>query len=348
MRSKLFSMDTTLQQPTHKTLPAGYPRGRRLRRTQVLRDLVADIELRPSDFISPYFIIPGQAQQIPVTSMPGVFQWSEDLLIQNVAADLAHGIKAVMLFGVPEIVHKSDTGHHAASPTGLVQSATRALKKTFGDELVVMTDTCLCEYTDHGHCGLIKNSQILNDPSIQQLVEIALSQAEAGADFVCPSDMMDGRIGVIRDALDRHGFAHVAIMAYAVKHASAFYGPFRDAAGSAPQFGDRKSYQMDARRNAKEALAEATQDEAEGADILMVKPATPNLDILHQVSQQSLLPIAAYQVSGEYAMIKAAGLNGWINEDAVALETLTSIKRAGANLIVSYYASQIARLLSKH
>jgi porphobilinogen synthase len=313
-----------------------------------LRDLVADIQLHPSDFISPYFIIPGHGEQRSIPSMPGVFQWSLDLLLQTVAADLQNGIKAVMLFGVPEAFQKCPEGRRAAEQNGLIQQATATLKQTFGDDLVVMTDTCLCEYTDHGHCGVIEGEKILNDASIERLAEIALSQARAGADIICPSDMMDGRIGVIRETLDQAGYTDVAMMAYAIKHASRFYGPFRDAAGSAPQFGDRCSYQMDNRRDARESLMEAAQDEVEGADILMIKPAMANLDLLHQVRQQSQLPLAAYHVSGEYAMVKAAAERGWIDEDAVLLETMTSIKRAGASMIVTYAAPYVARWLATH
>lgn len=326
-------------------------RSRRLRQSSAIRGILADSGIRPSQLVNPYFVVPGQGQQIPVASMPGVFQWSVDLLIQAVAADLQHGIQSVMLFGVPEARDKDAQGSGAHDANGLVQQATRELKKAFGDDLVVMTDTCLCEYTDHGHCGLVEENTILNDPSVEHLVKAALSQAEAGADFICPSDMMDGRVGAIRQALDTQGFSNVAIMAYAVKYASSFYGPFRDAAQSPPQFGDRRTYQMDPQRGHKEALHEAALVEAQGADILMIKPAVPYLDIIQSVSRQSNLPIAAYHVSGEYAMLKAAALNGWLgdsdSEKRVVMESLNSIKRAGADIIVTYFASDVARWLTK-
>jgi len=273
--------------------------------------------------------------------MPGVFRLSVDQLVKEAREVADLGLPAVLLFGVPQ--KKDETGSEAASPKGAVQQAVRRLKKETPG-LLVITDVCLCGYTSHGHCGLIHQGEVDNDASLEALAEVALSHAEAGADMVAPSDMMDGRVGAIREALDERGFEMLPLMSYAVKYASSFYGPFREAAESTPAFGDRRAYQMDP-ANAREALKEAALDVEEGADILMVKPALPYLDIVAQLAGEFDLPIAAYQVSGEYAMIKAAAQKGWLNEEAVMLESLTSIKRAGADLIVTYFAKQAAALL---
>lgn len=320
-------------------------RFRRNRQTGALRKMLWDVNIQPAQLVMPLFVISGNNTQRPVPSMPGVSQHSVDSCLKEAEKALNAGIKSVMLFGVPEA--KDSLAQEASNPNGLVQQTTKALKTQFGDDLVVMTDTCLCEYTDHGHCGVVLNNEILNDPSIDLLRQAALSQAEAGADIICPSDMMDGRIAVIREALDSAGYEQTSIMAYAVKYASSFYGPFRDAAQSTPQFGNRKTYQMDYRRGEKEALHATHQAEADGADIIMVKPAMAYLDILKSVSDQTLLPVAAYQVSGEYAMIKAAAQNGWIDGEAVMMESLYAIRRAGANLIITYAALEAAQILRR-
>jgi len=316
-------------------------RPRRLRRTDALRRLVRETHLRREDFIYPMFAAPGQGVRVEVPSMPGVHRLSVDKLVQEAreAADL--GVAAVLLFGLPQ--KKDDTASEAASPRGTVQQAVSQLKKQLPD-LVVITDVCLCGYTSHGHCGLIHRGEVDNDATLEVLAQVALSHAEAGADMVAPSDMMDGRVGAIREALDERGFEMVPILSYAVKYASSFYGPFRDAAECAPQFGDRRAYQMDP-ANLREALREAALDVEEGADILMVKPALPYLDVISQLAGEFEQPIAAYQVSGEYAMIKAAAQNGWLDETAVMLESLLAIKRAGADLILTYFAKQAASLL---
>ena len=316
-------------------------RPRRLRRTDALRRLVRETHLRREDFIYPMFAAPGQGVRVEVPSMPGVHRLSVDNLVEEAreAADL--GVLAVLLFGLPP--KKDDTASEAASPRGTVQQAVSQLKKQLPD-LVVITDVCLCGYTSHGHCGLIHRGEVDNDATLEVLAQVALSHAEAGADMVAPSDMMDGRVGAIREALDERGFEMVPILSYAVKYASSFYGPFRDAAECAPQFGDRRAYQMDP-ANLREALREAALDVEEGADILMVKPALPYLDVISQLAGEFEQPIAAYQVSGEYAMIKAAAQNGWLDETAVMLESLLAIKRAGADLILTYFAKQAASLL---
>ena len=316
-------------------------RPRRLRRTDALRRLVRETHLRREDFIYPMFAAPGQGVRVEVPSMPGVHRLSVDNLVEEAreAADL--GVAAVLLFGLPQ--KKDDTASEAASPRGTVQQAVSQLKKQLPD-LVVITDVCLCGYTSHGHCGLIHRGEVDNDATLEVLAQVALSHAEAGADMVAPSDMMDGRVGAIREALDERGFEMVPILSYAVKYASSFYGPFRDAAECAPQFGDRRAYQMDP-ANLREALREAALDVEEGADILMVKPALPYLDVISQLAGEFEQPIAAYQVSGEYAMIKAAAQNGWLDETAVMMESLLSIKRAGADLILTYFAKQAASLL---
>ena len=316
-------------------------RARRLRRSAGIRGLVRETRLSPDQFIYPLFIVEGDGIRREVSSMPGVFQLSVDEAVAEATAARADGVPAVLLFGLP--AHKDDVGSSAEDPAGPVQAAVRALKAAIPD-LVVITDVCLCEYTSHGHCGVLDGEAILNDPTVERLVRVALSHAEAGADIVAPSDMMDGRIGAIRAALDEQGFEDVAIMSYAAKYCSAFYGPFRDAADSAPQFGDRRSHQMDP-PNVEEALREVEADLDEGADIVMVKPAMPYLDVIARVKETFGHPTAAYQVSGEYAMLKAAAANGWIDETRAMMEALVAIRRAGADMIVTYYARDAARLL---
>ena len=318
-------------------------RGRRLRQTATMRALVRETVLRPEDLIQPYFVAEGDPHASrPIGSMPGQHQLGLEALSARVSQAVDNGLRAIMLFGIPE--SKDPQGSQAYAPGGIVQEAVRRLK-TAVPELTVITDVCLCEFTSHGHCGLVDGQQVLNDPTLDLLAATAVSHAEAGADIVAPSDMMDGRVQTIRLALDTAGFQQTPIMSYAVKYASAFYGPFREAAESAPQFGDRKTYQMDP-SNAREGLREAEADTAEGADFLMVKPALAYLDILSQLRQRSTLPLAAYHVSGEYSLIKAAAQQGWIDEQAVALESLTSIKRAGADLILTYFAEQALDWLS--
>lgn len=316
-------------------------RPRRLRKTENLRALVRETQLSGNDFILPLFACAGEKVRREIPSMPGVHNLSVDELAKEAAAAAELGIKGVILFGLPET--KDEAGSGAYHENGIVQQAARAIRASAPD-LVIFADTCLCEYTSHGHCGVVRDGEVLNDPSLELLARTAVSQAEAGANVIAPSAMMDGQVGVIRDALDEAGFDQVAIMAYAVKYASGFYGPFREAADSAPAFGDRRAYQMDA-ANAREAMREAELDYAEGADILMVKPAACYLDIVKTLRDEFDLPIAAYHVSGEYAMIKAAGRNGWIDEERVMMETLTSIKRAGADIILTYYAREAIKLL---
>jgi porphobilinogen synthase len=322
-------------------MPDLFHRPRRLRRTENLRALVRETSLAPEDFILPLFACAGEKVRREIPSMPGVHNLSVDEIASEAAAAAELGVKSVMLFGLPET--KDEAGSGAYHEQGIVQQAVRAIRANAPD-LVIVTDTCLCEYTSHGHCGVVRDGEVLNDPSLELLARTAVSQAEAGADVVAPSAMMDGQVGIIRDALDDAGFDQVAIMAYAVKYASGFYGPFREAADSAPAFGDRRAYQMDA-ANAREAMREAELDYAEGADILMVKPAVCYLDIVKTLREEFDVPIAAYHVSGEYAMIKAAAQNGWIDEERVMMETLTSIKRAGADIILTYYAREAIRLL---
>ena len=314
---------------------------RRLRTSETLRAMVRETRLSPDMFILPLFVCEGEGVRREVSSMPGVFNLSVDEAVSETAAARADGIKSVLLFGLPD--HKDDVGSAAYDPEAPVQAAIRAIKREVPDSLVI-TDVCLCEYTDHGHCGIIEDGEITNDPSVEQLVRAAVSHATAGADIVAPSDMMDGRVGAIREALDDRGFENVAIMSYAAKYCSAFYGPFRDAAASAPKFGDRRSHQMDP-GNALEALREVEQDIEEGADIVMVKPALPYLDVITRVKDTFGYPTAAYQVSGEYSMLKAAARNGWIDERRAMVETLTAIKRAGADMVITYYAREIARAL---
>jgi porphobilinogen synthase len=326
-------------------MPFPVQRLRRTRRTAALRGLVRETTLSPGDFIYPIFVTVGEDVRNPVSSMPGVFQLSINHAVAEAKRAHELDIPGVLLFGVPD--EKDEAASAAYDPEGIVQLATRAIKDAVPD-LVVITDVCLCEYTSHGHCGVVEKDtgQILNDISLDFLARTASSQAEAGADVVAPSDMMDGRVAAIRNELDREGFENTPIMAYAAKYASAFYGPFREAAESAPAFGDRRSYQMDP-ANAREALLEIELDIEEGADIVMVKPALPYLDVLRRVKETTNLPVAAYSVSGEYAMIKAASQKGWLDERAVVLEALTGIKHAGADVIISYYAPDIARWLSQ-
>lgn len=316
-------------------------RPRRLRKSENLRALVQETRLAPEDFILPLFSCPGENVRREVSSMPGVYNLSVDETVREATNAYELGVRGVILFGLPEA--KDETASGAYADKGIVQQAIRAIKHAVPD-MVVIADTCLCEYTSHGHCGVVRQGEVLNDESLELLARTALSQARAGADIVAPSAMMDGQVSAIREALDGGGLENIAIMSYAVKYASAFYGPFREAAASAPSFGDRRAYQMDA-ANAREALREAELDYSEGADILMVKPATAYLDILKQVHDRFDLPLAAYHVSGEYAMIKAAAERGWIDERRVMLETLTSIKRAGADIIITYYAQEAVRAL---
>lgn len=308
-----------------------------------MRALVRETSLAPEDFILPLFACSGAKVRREIPSMPGVHNLSVDEIATEAAAAAELGVKSVILFGLPET--KDEAGSGAYHENGIVQQAVRAIRVA-APGLVIVADTCLCEYTSHGHCGVVRDGEVLNDPSLELIARTAVSQAEAGADVVAPSAMMDGQVGVIRDALDDAGFDQVAIMAYAVKYASGFYGPFREAADSAPAFGDRRAYQMDA-ANAREAMREAELDYAEGADILLVKPATCYLDIVKTLREEFDAPIAAYHVSGEYAMIKAAARNGWIDEPRVMMETLTSIKRAGADIILTYYARDAIRVLSR-
>jgi len=315
---------------------------RRLRRTETMRALVRETRLSPDMFVLPLFVCEGEGIRREVPSMPGVFNLSVDEAVKEVAAATGDGIRSVLLFGLPD--SKDSIGSMAYDPEAPVQLAVRAIKRAIPDVLVI-TDVCLCEYTDHGHCGILIDEEIANDPTVDQLARAAVSHAAAGADIVAPSDMMDGRVGAIRHALDERGFENTAIMSYAAKYCSAFYGPFRDAAGSAPQFGDRRSHQMDP-ANAAEALREVEQDIAEGADIVMVKPAMAYLDIIARVKDVYHYPTAAYHVSGEYAMLKAAARNGWIDERRAMLETLTSIRRAGADIIITYYAREAARAIA--
>jgi porphobilinogen synthase len=315
---------------------------RRLRRSRVLRDLVRETAIRPDQLVQPLFVTAGEDVREPVPSMPGVERLSIGRLLDEAAGVVEAGVPAVLLFGIP--ADKDEAGSGAYDEEGIVQMATRALKEAH-PELVVIADTCLCEYTSHGHCGVLRDGEVDNDLSLELLAKTAISQAAAGADAVAPSDMMDGRVAAIRGQLDREGHAETPIISYAVKFASAYYGPFRDAADSTPTEGDRRGYQMDP-ANALEALREAELDVEEGADMLIVKPALPFLDIVHRVKQQTGMPLAAYHVSGEYSMLKAAAANGWLDERAAALEALTAIKRAGADVIVTYYAKEAAQWLS--
>ncbi|HKV06292.1 MAG TPA: porphobilinogen synthase [Candidatus Acidoferrales bacterium] len=319
--------------PTH--------RPRRLRRTEALRGLVRETRLSTSGLVYPMFACPGSKVRTEVSSMPGIYQQSPDQIVEECREVADLGIPAVILFGLPE--KKDETGSEASSPKGAVQRSIAAIRKAKLN-LLVVTDVCLCEYTSHGHCGVIKNGEVLNDPSLVLLAEAALSHVRAGADIVAPSDMMDGRVGAIRKKLDENKFPDVAILAYASKYCSAFYGPFREAAQSAPQFGDRRSYQMDP-ANAREALREVALDIEEGADIIMVKPALPYLDVIQRVRERFDLPVAAYNVSAEFSMVKAAAQKGWIDEQRIVLEIMTSIQRAGASVVLTYHAKDVARWL---
>jgi porphobilinogen synthase len=316
-------------------------RPRRMRRTAALRNLVRETHLVPSQLILPLFVRSGKGVRTPVESMPGCFQTSVDELVKDAREARDLGVGAVLLFGIPDT--KDATGSSAWDDQGPVQQALRALKREV-PEIVAITDVCMCEYTDHGHCGILRDGEVVNDETLELLVKEALSHARAGADMVAPSDMMDGRVAAIRDALDDEGFDQTPIMAYSAKFAGPFYGPFRDAAESTPKSGDRRGYQMDP-ANASEAVREAMQDVAEGADIVMVKPAGPYLDIIRQVKDATGYPVAAYQVSGEFAMIQAAAERGWIDGERVMMDSLLSIRRAGADMIITYFARQAARIL---
>lgn len=321
----------------------GFPttRLRRLRKSAVLREMFRETHLHKSDFIYPLFVVEGDGVKNEISSMPGQFQMSVDNVVRECEELQRLGLNSILLFGIPG--EKDEVGSGAYDENGIIQKALRAIKKEF-PEIVAITDVCLCEYTSHGHCGVIENGDVQNDATLDLLVKEALSHARAGADIIAPSDMMDGRVGAIRGELDKNGFADTPIMAYSAKYSSAFYGPFREAAESAPQFGDRKSYQMDP-PNSDEAIREIALDIQEGADIVMVKPALSYLDIIRRAKDEFNMPIAAYNVSGEYSMIKAAAANGWLDGERVMLEVLTSIKRAGADVIITYFAKEAARVL---
>jgi porphobilinogen synthase len=316
-------------------------RPRRLRRNEAIRSLVRETRLSVSSFIYPMFVCPGNQVKKEVSSMPGIHQQSVDQIVEECREVEQLGIPGVLLFGLPET--KDATGSSSLQKNGIVQRAIEAIRKA-KLKLLVITDVCLCEYTDHGHCGVIENGEVSNDASLEILAQQALSHARAGADIVAPSDMMDGRVGAIRELLDENNFENISILAYAAKYASGFYGPFREAAQSTPQFGDRRSYQMDP-ANAREALKEVELDLEEGADMIMVKPALPYLDIIRRVRDDFDVPVAAYNVSGEYSMVKAAAANGWLDEQRVVLEILTSIQRAGADIVITYHAKSAARWL---
>jgi porphobilinogen synthase len=326
-------------------MPHPHPlyRPRRLRESPLIRRMVRETRLTAENLILPFFAVHGRGVREPIGSMPGVARLSLDELAKEAKDAASMGIPAILLFGVPAT--KDPRGSEAYADDGIVQQAARMVKETIPD-LLVITDVCLCQYTSHGHCGVVEDGRVKNDPSVDLLARVAVSHAEAGADIVAPSDMMDGRVGAIREALDEGGYSETPIMAYSAKYASAFYGPFREAAESAPQFGDRRSYQMDP-GNAVEALREVGLDVDEGADIVMVKPALPYLDVIARVKQEFGLPLAAYSVSGEYAMIKAAGRLGWLDEERVIMEALTAIRRAGADLVITYLAKEAARLLER-
>jgi len=314
---------------------------RRLRQNEMLRELVAETQLAPNDFIYPLFISEEISKPQEITAMPGIKQWTVKSVVKEAKRAYEVGIPAVLLFGIPS--KKDGVGSEAYNKKGVIQKAIREIKSSVPNILVI-TDVCLCEYTDHGHCGILKNTIVDNDPSLELISQMALSHIQAGADMVAPSDMMDGRVGAIRKLLDQNGFVDTPIMAYSAKYASGFYSPFREAAQSSPQFGDRKTYQMDS-RNVREALREIELDIEEGTDIIMVKPALAYLDVIYRAKNQYNLPLAAYNVSGEYSMIKAAAKNGWIDEKRIVMEVLTGIKRAGADIIISYFAPQVAEWL---
>ena len=314
-------------------------RPRRLRRSEALRRLVRETRVTVEQLVQPLFVVPGRGVERPVGSMPGIAQLSVDRAAEDCRRLADLGVPAVILFGIPE--HKDARGSGATDPDGIIPRALRAIRQA-APGLLLITDVCLCEYTDHGHCGVVRDGDVDNDPTLELLAVEAVAHARAGADVIAPSDMMDGRVGAIRRALDAAGFAHLPIMSYAAKFASAFYGPFREAAESAPQFGDRRSYQMDP-ANAEEALREVALDIEEGADIVLVKPALPNLDIVRRVKERFGYPVAAYQVSGEYAMVKAAAARGWLDEARAVAESLTAIRRAGADIVITYFAGDVAR-----
>jgi len=322
-----------------------YPlyRPRRLRESPLVRKMVRETALKTDDLVYPLFTLHGRGVREPIASMPGQFRLSIDELLKECKDAASMGIPAVLLFGIPQ--EKDARGSEAYAEDGIIQQAVRAVKETIPD-LLVITDVCLCEYTSHGHCGVVEDGRVRNDPTLELISRTALSHVEAGADMVAPSDMMDGRVAAIREVLDESGYQEAPIMAYSAKYASAFYGPFRDAAGSAPQFGDRRAYQMDP-ANAVEAMREVALDVDEGADIVMVKPALAYLDIISRVKTEFGLPVAAYSVSGEYAMIRAAGQLGWIDEERVMVEALTGIRRAGADIIITYFAKDLARLIEQ-
>jgi len=335
-------MATNLESKTARGMLDLRHRPRRLRGIPGIRALVRETRLSPENLLYPLFVVTGEGQRREVTSMPGVFQLSVDEIVKEAAAAKQEGVPGVLLFGLPD--RKDAGGSGAADPEGPVPTAVRALKREVPG-LVVVTDVCLCEYTSHGHCGILDGEEIVNDATVEELARAALSHAAAGADIVAPSDMMDGRVGRIRDVLDHAGFSQTAVMAYVAKYCSAFYGPFREAAESTPAFGDRRSHQMDP-ANVEEALREVELDIEEGADIVMVKPAMTYLDVISRVKQEFGMPTAAYHVSGEYAMLKAAAKNGWIDEPRAMMETLTSIRRAGADVVITYYAREAARALA--
>jgi porphobilinogen synthase len=320
---------------------SAFARLRRLRRTESLRRMVRETKLSVDDLIYPIFVVEGSDKKEEIRSMPGVYHFSLDRLDEEMEEVVKLGIPAVILFGVPD--HKDAYGSEAYNDEGIVQKAIRQIKRNY-PEMVVLADNCLCQFTDHGHCGVVEDGEIDNDASLELLVKTAISQAKAGADIIAPSNMMDGFVAAIRSGLDEAGFTHIPIMSYAVKYASAFYGPFREAAHSTPQFGDRKTYQMDP-ANIREAIREAYADVEQGADFLMVKPALAYMDVIKTIKEEFTLPVVAYNVSGEYAMIKAAAINGWIDEKKVVLEMLLGMKRAGSDLILTYYAKDVARWL---
>ena len=318
-------------------------RPRRLRANESIRRMVRENHVRVEDLIYPMFVMPGEKKRVAISSMPGVYNFSLDEFVLALQEVVELGVPAIILFGIPE--NKDSMGSEGYAEDGIVQQAVRLTKIHF-PELYVITDVCLCEYTDHGHCGVVSGGQVLNDPTLELLARTAVSHARAGADMVAPSDMMDGRVGVIREKLDQEGFDHIPIMSYAAKYASGFYGPFREAAGSAPQFGDRRTYQMDP-PNGNEAMLETRLDLEEGADIILVKPALSYGDIIYRTKQEFKVPVAVYNVSGEYAMIKAAAANGWIDEKRIVMEALVGMKRAGADLLITYHALDVARWLKE-
>lgn len=320
-------------------------RMRRLRRTQNIRNMVQEVQLNMNDYIYPIFVIEGEDIKNEIPSMPGICQFSLDHLLEEVQRAVDAGVIAIMLFGIP--AKKDECGSEAYNDDGIIQQAVRLVRAHYPD-LVISTDVCMCEYTSHGHCGIIKGETVDNDSTLALLAKIAVSHAKAGADILAPSDMMDGRIGVIRDALDEAGYKDVIIMAHAVKYASSFYGPFRDAAESAPHFGDRKSYQMDPASGTRQALAEIALDIEEGADMVIVKPGLPYLDLVAAAYENTLVPVVAYNVSGEYAMVKAAAQNGWIDEKAIVLEMMKAFKRAGAKMVITYHAIDLGNWLKEN